>query len=330
MTTPMVRRGPIRARRVIPSRDGACGRAVLAVLAACGLLVAAGCQDPAGRSIERGDRLMAVGEPDALDAAIAEYKLAQRQRGDAPEILLRLGHAYSVRGDVDEALEHYESLAETRPDLRHQIAGDLVQLAVDARERGAEENMARALRPLLEWGLGFVPGELLLSLARHYGADGDHPRSLGLYLAVLGEEESPAAAILYETARAYEELGGCDRALPYFERYMELADRRAPERNAARFHYGNCLFVAADEDRAAGRPAAALEKLNTMVSLGVPRTLLPEAHFLRGEMLLSLGNTESALGAYQRVLDLTPSRTGAMVRRAEERIRQIRFGFEND
>ena len=292
------------------------------------LLVSTGaCQDSADRSIALGDRLLAVGE---TDRAIAEYKLAQRQRGDADEIVLRLGHAHAARGDVDEALEYLEPLAEKDERYRHQIAADLVSLALDAQERGAVENMSRSVQPLFDWGLGYIPPDLLLSLARHYARDGDHPRSLGLYLAVLGDDQSPEPALLYETGRAYAELGGCERALPYFQRYIEVANRRAGEYAAARFHYGNCLFDSADEDRASGRPRAALDKLNEMVELGVPRTLMPSAHFMRGEMYLSIGNSDAALAAYQRVLDLNPSRTGEMVREAEQRIRQIRFGFGNE
>jgi len=306
-----------------PRRGPGARRAIMAVA----LMAVAGCQDPADRSIRLGDRLLAVGE---TDAAIAEYKLAQRQRGDADEIVLRLGHAHAERGDVDEALEYFEPLADSGDRYRHQIAADLVALAMDARERGASANMSRSLEPLLVWGLGYVPPDLLLSLARYHARDGDHPTALTMYLAVLSEDASPGPGVLYETGRAYAELGGCDRALPYFEAYIEEANRRADEYAAARFHYGNCLFVSADEDRASGRPAAALEKLNEMVELGVPRTLMAEAHFLRGEMYLSIGDSSAALGAYQRVLDLNPSRTGAMVREAEQRIRQIRFGFEND
>ncbi len=300
---------------------------VRVAVAAWTAVALAGCQDPADQSLRLGDRLFAVGE---TDAAIAEYKLAQRQRGDADEVVLRLGHAYATRGDVDEALEYYGPLAEKDDRYRHQIATDLVSMALDARARGASENMSRSVQPLLDWGLGYVPVDLLLSLARHHTRDGDHGRALSLYLAVLSEDETPDPGLLYETGRAYEELGGCDRALPFFETYMEEANRRASDYDAVRFHYGNCLFVSADEDRASGRPASALTKLNEMVELGVPRTLMSNAHFLRGDMYLSIGDSESALAAYQRVLDLNPSRTGAMVREAEQRIRQIRFGFDND
>ena len=109
---------------------------------------------------------------------------------------------------------------------------------------------------------------------------------------------------------------------------MDAAGRRDPDLPEARYHYGDCLFVAADEDRASGRPSAALEKLDRLIELGVPRTHMDEAHFFRGEMLLARGDTDAALAAYNRVLQLNPSRTGALVRRADERIRQIRFGFE--
>ena len=200
-------------------------------------------------------------------------------------------------------------------------------MAYDARERGARENMSRSLQLPLAWGLGYVPTELQRALAGHYASDGDYTRALSLYLALLAEETEPAPGDLYQTGRAYKELGGCDRALPYLEEYVDIVPRRDPTRGAARYHYGDCLFLSADEDRAAGRPTAALAKLDRMVELGVPRSHLVEAHFFRGEMLLSSGDTEAARLAYRRVLDLSPNRTAAHAVRAEERIRQIRFGF---
>jgi len=65
-----------------------------------------------------------------------------------------------------------------------------------------------------------------------------------------------------------------------------------------------------------------------MVELGEPRTHMGGGHFLIGELHLALGETDEALVSYARVLELNPTRTHALVRRAEERIRQIRFGFE--
>lgn len=298
--------------------------AVTVALAAClaGAL-SAGCSDPSARPLERGDRLLGVGE---LDAAIAEYKLAHRQRPDAPRVLLRLGHAYALRGDVDGALRYYEPLLAQDSSYRYQVAADLGRVAARARGAGASANMARAVQPLLAWGPDYIPSDLRQALARHYWRDGAYAAALSLHLTVLGDTADVTPGVYYEAGRAYEELGGCARALPYFEEYMERAGRRDPQMDGARWHYGNCLFLAADADRGAGRPRAALEKLERMIRLGVPRTYLDDAHFFRGEMLLGLGDEESALGAYRRVLELNPARSGSLVRQAEERIRQIVFG----
>ena len=294
------------------------------LLLACSVATA-GCEDPAYQSVTRGDRLLAVGD---TEEAIAEYKLAQRLRGETNELLLRLGHAYSLGGNVNEALGYFERVVERDTGIRHQVASDLVALAIEAQGRGATENMVGSLEPLMAWGFGYVPPDLQRSLAMGYANDGDYVQALSLYLALLQDETKPAAEDLYRTGRAYKELGGCDRALSYLERYVDQVRRGDENRDAARWHYGDCLFLSADTDRTSGRPDEALGKLDKMVDLGVPRSYMDEAHFFRGEIMLSSGNTEEALLAYALVLELNPTRTGSLVRRAEERIRQIRFGFD--
>ncbi len=319
------------------------------------------CGGSGDAALERGDRLLGEG---SVDAAIAEYRLARRQVGESPAVLLRLGHAYALAGDVDASVRHYETLLERDSSYRWQAAADLSEAARRAMRRGAAENMVRALEPLAGFQIGLVPRDLRLALARHHGRDGEHERALPLYLSVLSEagatgseadpggegpeagEDSPSGAevadaaapgvglsvppvVYYEVGRSYEELGGCVEATSWFERYLEEAGRRAPEATSARWHLGNCLFLAAEEDRGAGRPRGALAKLDRMVRLGVPQTLLDRAHYLRGELLLGLGEPQRALEAYQEVLRLNPSRSGFLVRRAEERIRDIRFGFES-
>lgn len=303
-----------------PAR-GAIGAVVVLVLAAG----AAGCRDAGRESSERGDRLLAAGE---IDAAIAEYKLAVRQQGESPEALLRLGHAYALAGDVDEASRYYAPLLERDSSYRYQVAADLAEVSRGALARGQRENMARALQPLLEWSFDLIPEDLRLPLAGHAWEEGDYALALPLYLTVLEESadgEGPEATVYYETARAFEELGGCARALEYFEAYLSRAERSAEELAGAEWHYGSCLFEESRADRSAGRPGAALDKLDRMVELGVPQTLMDRAHFNRGELMLALGDEQGALAAYEEVLRLNPARSGPLVQRAERRIRQIRF-----
>lgn len=293
-----------------------------------GLLAAVfclGCSDAAGDAIHRGDRVLGEGNP---EAAIAEYKLALRHRPDDPEVLVRLGHAYAVSGQIDGTLRYYVPLLASDTVYRDQIAADLVAAARAARDRGSRANMVRALSPLLSGGAAHVPADLRLDHARYLWEQADYERALPLYLSVLDQEgaaDSVPVAAWFETARAYEELGACGESLSYFDRYLARADREAPERGSAEWHYGNCLYSVAEGNWAAGGGRATVSYLDRLITLGVPRTLLDRAHYLKGEVLLAAGQEAAALDEFLEVLRLNPARSGPLVPLAEERVRQLRY-----
>lgn len=307
-------------------------RALLALgstLAAAALCLA--CNNAAGQTLQRGDRLLAVGD---TEAAIAEYKLALRQHGESPDVLLRLGNAYAASGDVEAARRYYDPVLAADSAYRYQVAAGLLMAARVSLAGNSRENALRALQPLLDWSMGLIPEDLRLPMARRYWSDGDYATALALYLSVLPADPSAepdslvSPADLYETGRAYEELGGCSESLDYFEAYLAGSRHRDPRVQGAQWHLGNCLFAVAEDERSSGRPRTALEHLNRMVELGVPQTLLDRAQFLRGELLLALGQPDSALAAYREVLRLNPARTGPMVEQAQRRIRELRSGYQ--
>jgi len=271
-------------------------------------------------AVDRGDRLLAAGH---AETAVAEYKLALRQLGQEPEILLRLGHAYAATGDVDASLEYLRPLLESGSEYQFQVAAELSEAARVARELGSPDNMARAMEPVLALGIGLIPEDLRYPLAGYYAELSDWNRAIPLYLAVL-EGEDPAAAAVLETGRAFQEVGGCREALGYFERYLETASRR--DRSEASWEFGSCLYEVAMEDRARGRPDDAADRLDRLIDQGVPRNLLDKAHYNRGEIRLQFGDLAGAESDFLAVLELNPVRTGPLVRLAEERIREIRFG----
>ena len=305
-----------------PAMGGRAGPPGRAVMGAAILAFVLGCGAASFESIERGDRLFAVGD---VEGAIAEYKLATRQHGEDPELLLRLGHAYAVSGDVDESLRYYAALLEQDSSYTYQAATDLATVARAALDQGARDNMSRALQPVLSWGLGLIPADLQLELGRYYWSDGDYPRALPLFLTVLAEEPDVDPLVYYEAGRAYEELSGCRRSLELFELYLARSEGSGEETASAQWHLGNCLFLVADEDREAGRPRSALDKLDRMIDLGVPQTRIDVAHFNRGELLVALGDRSGALAAFEEVLRMNRTRTKPIVQRAEQRIRQLRF-----
>lgn len=286
-------------------------------------LLAAACGGSSGEAVERGDRLLGAGH---VDAAIAEYRLAIRQRGEEPEVLLRLGGAYGKRGEVEASLRYVRRLLEADSAYRFQAASVLSDAAREARDRGAPDNMARALGPVERLGIGLIPADLRLSLADHYAGLSDYGRALPLYLAAAESDSLPPETDL-RTARTFQELGGCREALGYFERYLNRGGRGGTDRAGARWQYGNCLFQVAEEEREQGRPSEARAHLDALIEQGVPRTLLDRAHFERGEILLEGGSLEAAEADFLAVLELNPARSGPLVQMAEERVREIRYGY---
>ena len=294
-----------------------------AVAVAALVLLPAACGGPPDDAIERGDRLYGAGQ---IDAAIAEYRLALRQRGDEPEVLLRLGGAYGEKGEVEASLRYIRRLLAQDSTYRYQAAAVLSEAARVALDRGAPDNMARALGPLERMGVGLIPPDLRLSLARHYSGLSDHGRALPLYLGA-AEGEVMSAEVELETARTFQELGGCREALGYFESYLARGRSAGTDRSGVRWQYGNCLFVVAEEEQREGRSRSAESHLDALIKQGVPRTLLDRAHFDRGEMRLERGAYQEAESDFLAVLELNPARSGPLVAMAEERIREIRYGY---
>ncbi|MFQ5747413.1 MAG: tetratricopeptide repeat protein [Gemmatimonadota bacterium] len=286
------------------------------------LLGAGACRRPRA-ALDRGDELYGAGE---AEAAVAEYKLALRRRGEDPQVLLRLGAAYAARGDVEASRRYLTRLMERDSSYRFQVASELAEAARSARKRGALDNMARALEPVEALGLGAVPRDLRLPLARYYAELGNDERALPLYLAVVQAGAEPEPEALFETARTLRNLGGCREAIGYFERYM-AADRRDPANlTSARWQAGSCLFEVAEAERRAGAGDDALERLDRLIEIGVPLPLMDRAHFARAELRIARGDTVAAERDLETVLDLNPARSGPLVAQAEEMIREIRYG----
>lgn len=171
-----------------------------------------------------------------------------------------------------------------------------------------------------------VPPDLRLPLARHYADLSDYGRALPLYLAAVEGDSLPPSVDL-ETARMLQELGGCRQALDYFARFLGGRSSDRAERSAARWQYGTCLFAVAEQESAAGATEEARRRLDGLIEQGVPRTLLDRAHFARGELRLAAQELDGAEADFQAVLDLNPARSGPLVQMAEERLRDIRYGF---
>lgn len=313
---------PAPTGAAVPVRPGGAVLALVAVLASGG---GAGCEDRADDALLRGDRLLAVG---STEEAVAEYQLALRRRGEAPEVLLRLADTRARQGELQEALDHYARLLAADSSYRHQASAALVDVADSARSEGDRDRMLRALEPVLRMGLHRVPPGLRVAAAEEFWNRNEFSRALPLYLsAVTPGDTAVSDGVLLHVARTYEELGACREALPYFSEYLERSRRRrrGAERTSAEWHFGSCLFSVARTQGQAGEHEEAEETLTRLLELGAPTPLMDDAYFSRGEARLALGRDDEARSDFSQVLRLNPARSGPLVQQAEQRLRELRY-----
>jgi tetratricopeptide (TPR) repeat protein len=290
--------------------------AALVFLAAC----FPGGQD--GSALARGDAAWARGD---REEALAEYRLAVRQGSEDPLAFLRVAHAYTALGRVDEAREPYREAIRRDPELVDQAVSDLVRLARESDSRRDRFRVAQAMQLALELQPGVSAEDLSVSLARHYAGLGEYARAIPFYQRALGAAPpAEQGELTYDLAVAHEQIGDCARALVFFEQFRET--RPAWDRGQADFHIGNCSFDLALQARRAGNDDDALRHIQTMLRLGEPRAQLPRAYFEMGEILAARGECDAAVEAFRRVRDADASGNSPLVGRAQDRIDQIRFG----
>jgi len=275
-------------------------------------------------AVRRGDVAFAVGR---LEEALAEYRLAIRQGATDPAVHARVGHTYTRLGRIDEAAEYYATAVSLDPALAGQAVADLMAVAREAQGSGDRFAMASAVHAALRLEPSVGVGDVALPLARHHFRNGEYGQALPFYQVALGELRDSTPEIVFEVGRAYEQIGDCQHALAFFERFRERV--RAWERGEVDWYVGNCSFNVARE--LLSRPTAgqdemqqALALLDRTIEVGEPRNIQARAWFERGEVLSDLGRCDEAMEAYAQVR--FSDQAGALVDRAQAAFDEIRFG----
>lgn len=308
-----------RSRIPGPTRIGR-GSFLVGALLLAGGPAACGETEPA---VARGDRLWA---DSSHAAALAEYRLALRQRSDDEDVMARVAHGYAVTGQFERAQEIYDRLLRTAPEYADQAVFDYLALAERAYARSDRYGMATAVEAALALRPGLPVEGMVVPLARYYARSGEPERALSYYDRALGAAAADSVpGLLYEIAAVHDALGDCEEAITYLNAFRSRApnDSRAPQ---ARWQVGDCAFSLARAARRSGELEEALRHLDTVIELGVPENVQELAWFERGEALLAQGNRELALQAYQRVLEMSRNRSGQLYDRARARADELRFG----
>jgi tetratricopeptide (TPR) repeat protein len=295
------------------------------------LVVLGGCSPRASDSsaVRRGDEAFALGN---YDEALAEYRLAIRQGTDAPEVTARVAHTYTIMNRVDDAATYYLDAVARDSSLADQAVADLMHVAQEAWANGDRFAMATAVENALELRPGVGVGEMALPLARHYFENGQYDRALPFYQKALAEVSDSLPEIVFEVGVAHDEIGDCEHALVFFERFRAMT--RPWEWGEVNWYIGRCAFEIAQglRDRTASSSGEqadeqleeALQLVDRTIEVGEPRNILAQAWFEKGEILADLGRCEEAMDAYAQVRYFDQG--AALTDRAQARFDEIYFG----
>ncbi len=292
-------------------------------LALCAAVVACSPRTSDVSAVRRGDEAFAVGD---FDEALAEYRLAVRQGADDPSITARIAHTYTLMGRVDDAGAYYVDAAARDPGLKDQAVSDLMRLARRGHASNDRFAMATAVEIALRLRPGIGVGEMSLPLARHYFRNGQYGRALPFYQKAMDEATDSLPEIVFEVGQAHEEIGDCEHALIFFERFREMV--RPWERGEVDWYIGTCSFNVARDilDRRGEAPdlEMALQLVSRTVEVGQPNNIQAQAWFEKGEILAEMGECQASMEAYAQVR--YADQAGSLIDRAQDRFDEIKFG----
>jgi len=289
----------------------------------CSVLFACSPRATEVSAVRRGDEAFAQGN---FEEALAEYRLAVRQGADDPAITARVAHTYTMMGRVDDAGAYYVDASARDPGLTDQAVSDLMRLARRAQGSNDRFAMATAVETALRLRPGVGVGDMSLALARHYFQNGQYGRALPFYQKAMDEATDSLPEIVFEVGQAHEEIGDCEHALIFFERFREMV--RPWERGEVDWYIGTCAFNIARDLRDRSADAAdlevALQLVDRTVEVGQPNNIQAQAWFEKGEILAELGQCEAAMEAYSQVR--YADQAGSLIDRAQARFDEIKFG----
>ena len=290
------------------------GRAFRAAVPLC--LGAAACVR--GTDHERlGDRRYAERSwPDAL----AEYRLAARQRHATSELLAKIGLAALHTQALGDAAQAWRDLGAADPGARDQAAEGLVRTAraaIEARDVSGLRSAVSGLRELAPARLGELGSGLLEVLD-----DPPRPEDADLALAAAAASQGVQAdSLVAAWADASARSGRCDLAARAWDA-LRRRNRSSAITRAARRGLAGCQVESGRAALAAGQLDQAEAGFRAAIEIGAPDSIVRTAWLLLGDTRWAAGDTATAVDSYRKAI-LGGDEDNPVVRRAHEQLAKL-------
>ncbi|MDO8689581.1 MAG: tetratricopeptide repeat protein [Dehalococcoidia bacterium] len=256
--------------------------------------------------------LLALGrvheEEGRLDAALVQYKSALEREPDHPDSYLNLGRIYRLKGQFLLAKVYIGTALDLDPSHAAALAEMGALLEAQERYNEAAEQLRRAidLNPR-ESGYHYRLGWLLKLASRPAQAETELRASIDLS-PDRPEYYNQLGVVLADLERHREALGAYQRASqldsqnPLYFRNVGVALAQLGHNQEALRAFERTLELC---EVPGGRDDALLTNL-----------IAADAHSERGQILEKLGDATSALGEYQRAVELMPTESAYRLRQA--------------
>lgn len=253
------------------------------------------------------------------DRALTE--LIQYRDARDPEIQYLLGICYLRKNEYDEATGYFSKSLKTDSTFRDSIQKVYTTLAKNAltindlpRALRHYQDLAKLVPDYNQANNLFVIGDLNYNQGNYYPALEAYRKALEI-----DSISRRARGVLPKLIKSLVECDSLDQALATATREYEKL--KVAENllimSEIKFTIGQKLFQAAAYD-------SAKVYFRNIIDQQEPKSLLDDSYYYLGEIYLKTDSVGAALEAYKKVLRLNPYQKGDIVKKAQDRIRELK------
>lgn len=253
------------------------------------------------------------------DRALTEI-ISYRKAKDA-EIQYLLGYCYLKKNEFGEAAIYFqkslvnsEFFKDSVIALYNGLSMNAIKIKEPQRALFFYGEIAKLVPTYEQASNLFLVGDLNFN-------NGNYPASIQAYTKALAIDSisKQARRVKQKLVKALFESNSFYKALPLAQEQYEKLKTAANLLQLSEIHFalGHNLLNE-------GLLDSAQVFFELIISMQEPKSLLDDAYFFVGEIYLKRNNLDKALEAYKKVLRLNPYEKGEVVRKAKERIKEIK------
>ena len=246
------------------------------------------------------------------------------ENSNIPKEIYLQGEIYLNLNDPRRALKSFERLIDTDPRWKTRVIKELLEAGEEASKKGKDFMAVMIYSKILEFEPEFDLKEKNILMGNWFFDSREYEKSIDYYINGL-KYKSKDENLRLKLAQCYIKINDLVSAYDVLkESTKELSSWRL------RYWLGKTSFNLAEKRIKEGNYESAELYLREVISIGMPKVLIDDAHFLLGDIKLSQEKYEEAANHYNKVLDLNKFAKPKIRREAEEALEIIKHMEEDN